>query len=229
MSWHPSIVRMAGPLVALALSGATASAAVVAIHEFGANVQDWEAAGDLASVAHSSFGGGSLRGDFASQGMFFTPETGSFRQDTASGFLGVYPGVAQITGFSFDFYAPSVLPLDLNLRLFSGLNVYFITLNTAGRVWSGWENFAVGLSDPLWRGNPAILNSVTAVEVQVARGSAAAQTYYLDNFQTHSDEISPGALIPEPSTMMMLLNAGLVLAVLRRKYVRKPDDSGEAA
>ena len=227
MSRHPSFFCMAGPLVALALSGATASAAVVVIHEFGASAQSWEAAGDMASVSQSAFGGGSLRGDFSSQGMFFTPETGSFRQDTASGFLGVYPGASQITGFSFDFYASSVLPLDLNLRLFSGLNVYFVTLDLTGRTWSGWENFTVGLNDPFWRGNSAILNNVTAVEVQVARGSAAAQTFYLDNFQTLGDEISPGALIPEPSTMMMVMNAGLLLTVLRR-YIRKPSVSGGA-
>ncbi|HMP76084.1 MAG TPA: PEP-CTERM sorting domain-containing protein [Kiritimatiellia bacterium] len=219
---------MAGTLVVWALTAAGASAAVLAIHEFNTNDQNWEAAGDMAAVAHSAFSGGSLRGDFNSQGMIFTPETGSFHQDTDPNFLGVYPGPFLITGFSFDLYADSVIPLDVNLRLLSGVNAYFITLNISGRNWTGWENFTVALDDPLWQGNPAILNTVTAVEVQVARGSAAAQSFYLDNFQTLSDEFIPGALVPEPNTLMMFLNAGLLLAVLRRRAMRKRPASEEA-
>lgn len=223
----PSIIRRAGALVAMALSASTASAAVVEIHEFDTTAQDWEVAGDMATVEHDAFGGGSLRGDFDSQGMFFTPTTGSFRQETDPAFLGTYPGAEKITGFSFDFYADSVAPIDLNLRLFSGLEVYFITLNIAGRTWGDWENFVVALADPYWQGDANILNTVTAIEVQVARGSADEQTFYLDNFQTLNSEIDPdpdpggGGLVPEPSTIMMLLNAGLLLAVLRRQSMRK--------
>ena len=233
LSW----LRLRWVLSAWAVACARLSAAIVATHEFDVinDEQGWEAAGDMVTVAQDGFGGGSLRGDFDSQGMFFTPTTGSFRlEEPGADFLGAYPGTFLITGFSFDLFAASVIPVDINLRLFSGLSVNFLTLNITGRAWNDWEHFIVTLSDPLWQGDPSVRNNVTAVELQIARGSAAAQSYYLDNFETSSNEIDPGGggpggIVPEPSTIMMLLNAGLLLVALHRRSMHKLPITKEAA
>ena len=207
-------------LIALGF-GFNAEAAVLTSDSFDTTTENWTSAGSM-TVGHSGGEGnpaGSLQGSFASQGFFFIPQTGSFRMDAfGSDFLGAYPGDENITGFTFDFMADSVLPLDVNLRLLSGVDAYYYTLNISG-LGNSWTPFTVFLADPLWQGNAGVLANVTAVEVQVARGSAAAQLFFLDNFRTMADLYEPplGGAVPEPSTGLLVIYFGARIYGMRKR------------
>lgn len=224
-----SCILLPGAL-AIALAGCfSVEAAVLVSEPFDGSAAGWTDAGSM-TVNHTGLDGnaaGSLEGEFASQGLFFVPQTGSFRMDVGgSSFLGAYPGGDNLTGFTFDFRAPTVTPLDVNLRLFSGLDVYFYTLDISA-LGSGWTPFSVSLSSPNWQGNAGVLGNVTAIELQVARGSAAQQFYYLDNFSTTQQDFGGGgggSAVPEPSSLGLMLVLGVVLHGLRRwTPLRRPD------
>ncbi len=168
----------------------------------------------------------SLRGEFASQGFFFIPQTGSFRVESNANFTGSYSG---LTGITFDLMAATVLPLDVNLRLFTGAGVYFYTLATAPMSVGVWNPFAVPLIYAAgWTGDeaqfPSALNSVSAVEVQIARNTTAQQFYYIDNFGTTDEEFELDlGTIPEPVVGTLVMYAGAILyGAYRQKRGKKP-------
>ena len=199
--------------------GFNAEAAVLTTAPFNDDEESWSGAGSM-TVDHSDGEGnpaGSLQGSFEGLGTF-VPQTGAFRIDTDTGFLGAYPGAQNITGFTLDFLADSVLPLDVNLRLLSGVDAYYYTLNISGLA-NSWSPFTVFLADPLWQGNAGVLANVTAVEVQVARGSAAAQLFFLDNFSTIATPYEPplGGAVPEPSTGLLVIYFGALIYGMRKR------------
>ena len=204
-------------------------AAVLTDAPFDDTAEGWTGAGSM-TVTHNDGEGtpdedGALQGSFASQGVFFIPQTGSFRMDVGgSDFLGAYPGVDGITGFTFDFMANTVLPMDVNLRLLSGVNAYTYTLDISGLSAGVWTPFTVFLGDPLWQGVAGVLANVDAVEVQVARGSAAAQLFFLDNFGTMADPYVPpeGGAVPEPSTGVIVIYFGAMLYGMRKRMYARP-------
>lgn len=213
-------------LMSWCLTG-TLQAAVLAGASFDDNTEDWIGAGSM-TVIHSNTQGtpaadGALRGSFAAQG-FFIPQTGSFRMNQAgSDFLGAYPGPDALTGFTFDFMADNVLPLYVNLRLFSGVASYFYTLDISSLAVDVWTPFTVSLSSPSWQGDASVLNNVTAIDVQVARGSSAQQYFFLDNFSTTSANLDGGgggSAVPEPSTGVIMLYFGAVLYGMRKRVRR---------
>ena len=200
---------------------ASAPSAVVTEQEFTLDAADWETGTGSMTVSWTGAEGnpsGSLEGSFASQGFFFVPQPGSFLIDEpGSDFLGAYPGSSNITGFAFDFMALSVLPIDMSLNLYSGVNSYYVAINIASLVTNLWTTFTVSLADPNWTGNAGVLANVTAIELTITRGSAAAQQFYLDNFETVNTEFSPGGAIPEPSTGLMILYGGMYTYAIRRR------------
>ena len=209
-------------LIALGF-GFTAEAAVLTSDSFDATTEGWTSAGSM-TVTHNDTEGnpsadGALQGSFADQGFFFLPQTGSFRIDSGTDFLGEYPGLANLTGFTFDFMADSVLPLDVNLRLLSGLDAYYYTLDISSLNTGTWTPYTVFLGASGWQGNAGVLANVTAVEIQVARGSAAAQLFFLDNFGTLDDIYDPpvGGAVPEPSTGLLVIYFGALLYGMRKR------------
>ena len=203
--------------------GYKAESAVLTSDNFDTTAEGWTGAGNM-TVTHNDTEGtplqdGSLQGSFASQGFFFIPQTGSFRIDTGTDFLGTYPGGANLTGFTFDFMADSVLPLDVNLRLLSGLDAYYYTLDISSLGTGAWTPYTVFLGASGWQGNAGVLANVTAIEVQVARGSSAAQLFFLDNFGTTADPyVDPGgSAVPEPSTGLMVIYLGALLYGTRKR------------
>ena len=236
MSLH-LLVRLLCSLGAAMCSMLSASAAILSTNDFAASAEGWEAGSANMSVSWTSDEGNtpeSLEGSFAAQGIFFIPQEGSFRIDQAGNdFLGEYPGTDFITGFTFDFMAATVLPMDLSLNLYSGSDVYFIALDLTGMGLNTWKSFTVSLSDPDWTGEANVLANVDAIEVTVGRGSAAAQSFYLDNFATTAEDMGGGgeggeSVIPEPATLMMFGGAWVVLYAMRRK-VRQQAACGEGA
>ena len=207
------------PLIALWI-GFGAEAAVLTSDNFDTTAEGWTGAGNM-TVSYAGGEGdpaGSLQGSFAGQGFFFLPQTGSFRMDVGgSDFLGAYPGAETITGFTFDFMADSVLPLDVNLRLLSGLDAYYYTLDISSLGSGTWTPFTVFLGASGWQGNAGVLANVTAVEVQVARGSSAAQLFFLDNFATTAQSYEAGSAVPEPSTGLLVIYLGTLLYGTRKR------------
>jgi hypothetical protein len=200
-------------------------AAVLATEEFSSDNGGWEGAGSM-TVGHSGSEGnpaGSLQGSFAAQG-FFIPQAGSFRIDGGTNFLGAYPGGDNLTGFTFDLMADSVLPLYVNLRLYSGAESYFHTLDISSLQDGVWSSFTVALSSPSWVGDATVLNNVTAVEVQFARNTSAQQYFYLDNFGTTDQDLGGGGgggVVPEPSTGLVVIYFGAMLYGMRQRVRRR--------
>ncbi len=208
------------PLSALWI-GFGAEAAVLTSDSFDTTTEGWTSAGSM-TVSYSGAQGspsvGSLQGSFAGQGFFFIPQTGSFRMEAGgSDFLGAYPGGDNLTGFTFNFMASSVLPLDVNLRLLSGLDAYYYTLDISSLSAGSWSSYSVFLDAAGWQGNAGVLANVTAVEVQVARGSAAAQLFFLDNFATTAQPYEAGSAVPEPSTGLLVIYLGTLLYGTRKR------------
>lgn len=213
--------------------------AVLLVEDFEDNASGWTGSGNMSVsyttlIASPSTPIGSMEGVFASQ-FLFLPQTGSFMIDSGTDFMGDYvtPG---ITGFTFDFMADTVLPMDLNLRLFSGSDVFFYTLNTASLLLDTWTSFSVPLTFSAgWVGNSLNFNSalasISTVQVQVARSGTLQQFYFLDNFGTTTNAFDLGGgedVVPEPNTALLLFYGCALFYTSRlRKNWRGP--GGEEA
>ena len=113
--------------------------------------------------------------------------------------------------------ADSVQPLDVNLRLLSGLDAYYYTLDINSLFTGEWKSYTVFLDAAGWQGNAGVLANVTAVELQVARGSSAAQLFFLDNMGTTAQPYEAGSAVPEPSTGLLVLYMGALLYGTRKR------------
>lgn len=213
-------------LAALLLAGlihipSASSAVIPSLASFDADAEGWDAGTGDMTVGWSGTEGnpaGALEGSFSAQGMFFIPEQGSFRINSGSEFLGAYDNV--ITGFSFDFMALSVLPTDLSLNLYSGLDAFYIPIVLSGMDIGVWKQFTVSLADLNWVGNSSVLDSVTSIELTVTRGNSEAQLFYLDNFETVDTDFGGGggeSVIPEPATLILFSCSWLTLYAMRKK------------
>ena len=93
----------------------------------------------------------------------------------------------------------------------------YYTLDISSLNTGTWTPFSVYLDAPGWQGNAGVLGSVTAVELQVARGSAAAQLFFLDNFATTAQPFEAGSSVPEPSTGLLVIYLGAMLYGTRKR------------
>ena len=212
----------AGFLLATAAPGA-----ILVTETFEGGAAGWEDrdVGSGMTVSHQGSVGvpasGAMQGTFAAQGMFPIPETDAFMIDSGGNFLGSYAG---LTGFTLDLYAEDVLPSDVAVRIWSGLDVFFYTLSLGSMAIDDWTTFTVPLTYSFgWEGGEAAFNSalanVTQVEVQLTRSGTGSQSYYLDNFGTTTQDFGdPGgeSAIPEPSTLLLVAYFGGALALRRR-------------
>ena len=206
-------------LVMVAWAG-PASGAVMYLEEFNVNAAGW---GDRdAGEMSVSYDGTNDRmvGSFASS---FLPMSDAFRITSGLNFMGNYvtPGLTQI---SFDLTAANVLPSDLFIRIFSGVDLFTYQFNPVNLSdtyvvnldWSaGWN----GLNEAAFN---AALTSVTALEIQIARNGSGAQSYYLDNVQTLDTDLGGGggsSAVPEPTMVSMFVLAVAVFSGLRRYTV----------
>lgn len=198
----------------------SASAAIVAVEDFAMDAAGWTGSGNMAVEWSDSVGAGSppgsLQGTFDDQGFFYIPQQGSFRIDSGE-FTGAYDNI--ITGFTFDFMALSVMPTDLSLNLYSGPDAFYIPIVLSGMDVGVWKQFTVSLADVNWAGNPVVLESVTAIELTITRGSSAAQMFYMDNFQTIDTDFGGGdeTVIPEPATLLMFGCSWFALYMMRTR------------
>ena len=170
--------------------------------------------------------GSSLVGSFSLQGTP-SPQTDAFRAvagSSSGSFVGNYwTGAANFTGFQLSFMAQDIAPLlagDVQVRFRGNGNTYFY--NIGSYIPSAGSMFSINV--PLtytsgWHGNAGAfsnaLSNVQWVDVQVSRGTTAAQTYYLGGFAL-TDQ--PMTFVPEPgSLMMVLLGSWLVLTVREKR------------
>jgi hypothetical protein len=173
--------------VLLLFPGSLVFAASLTNETFVAGAASWRSGG---SLAVSAAGDGTLRGQFAAQGMP-TPESGSFvATNTSSGgaFAGDYGAVrAGLLGFSFK--AQQVLPSDFVVRLHGPGGSMFHTLTNHLQATGVWYRFTLSLQGRAlggWVGGDEdafaqILNDVRWVQVYVQRSGTAAQEYFLDD------------------------------------------------
>jgi hypothetical protein len=213
----------------LALFAASAPAAVLTMETFDSNAGGWTDSGNLSSVHSAAEGNapGSLQGTMGPGGG-----SGSFTIDSGTDFLGAYPGVDNLTAFTFDLMAEDELPLDVSLRFYSSSYVYtyFIPFAQVSAMTLGdWSTFEVPLTYASgWLGDPAqfsiSLGSVSTVQVTIARNPGfSSLDFYLDNFGTLDDPLDPGdplGAVPEPSTGLIVLYGGMYLYAIRRRLTR---------
>jgi hypothetical protein len=213
-------------------------AAIVIVEDFEGGANGWtdRDAGEMTVTHQASVGApasGAMQGVFAGQ-VFAVPQTDAFIINSGTDFLGGYAG---ITGFTFDLFALNVLPSDATLRLISGANTFFYTLNLAAMGVGVWTGFEVSLTySSGWVGGAAAFNaalsSVDQVEVQLTRSGLAAQTYYLDNFATTDQDFGDGgggggSAVPEPDSLTLILFAGLLVLVARNRMPASRNAHGE--
>lgn len=212
-----------------------AQGATVYTSAFSANDEGWVDR-DASEMAVSHAGGfgnpaGSLRGDFAAQGIP-SPESDAFRANsgTASGaFVGDYSAI-NATALKFNFYAADVTPSDLVLRFNGASYTFFRSLGSLVTGVGSWYSITVPLTwDASWIGSGAAnfataLASVQWVDVQVTRSGTGSQTYYMDNFELKNTPLDNGGggggAVPEPRTGIFALWIGALL-LSRRKMLLK--------
>lgn len=201
---------------------ASSFAAILHLEDFSAGPNGWgdRDPGEM-TVTHD-LGNGWMVGSF---GASILPQTDAFRISSGLNFLGDYvtPGLTKI---SFDLYAVNVLPSDLFIRIIDGSNIFSFQFNPL--VVGGWETFTVDLAwsygwiGPSEAAFDAALASVDAIEVQITRNTAVAQSFRFDNFQTlDTDFIDPGgpSAIPEPGVLSLLMG-GILLYLTRTRFRR---------
>jgi hypothetical protein len=225
-------------VLAFLLAAGPAGAAIVTVEDFEGGANGWtdRDAGEMTVTHQASVGApasGAMQGVFAAQ-VFAVPQTDAFIINSGTDFIGGYAG---ITGFTFDLFALNVLPSDATLRLISGANTFFYTLNLAAMGVGVWTGFEVSLTySSGWVGGAAAftaaLASVDQVEVQLTRSGLAAQTYYLDNFGTTEQDFGdggggPGSAVPEPDALSLILVAGLLIFMSRHRLPRTRGAWGE--
>ena len=191
---------------------------------------------EMAVSWDSGFGllAGSMLGSFGLQTVFPTPETDAMRIDGGSslgGFSGdyytTYGGFLPDTSmFTFDFFADTVAPSDLRIRISDGVSTFSRSLTAQAVGVGSWQSIAVNLDYAGWFGGTDaefsnVFSSITYIDIQISRSGMDAQNYYVDNFTLADDpNVDPpltGA-VPEPSTVGFLL---IGVAMLFRKRIKR--------
>lgn len=182
------------------------------------------------AVSHSVFGGGSLLGSFALQGVP-VPETDAVRADSSSSggaFAGdYYAGLGTVVGWSFNLYADHVLPSSLQIRFNGNGSTFFRSIVSEVTSIDVWESITVPLTSSLgWFGGTGAqftnaLSNVQYVEMQITRNGSSAQDYYLDNFANISGG-GESTAIPEPEGVALFLCGWFLLIMARQFRIRSP-------
>lgn len=221
--------RLQWMIIVFILGTCFAHAAIILTDDFSAGNDNWgdRDVGEMSVSHNGGFGNsaGSMEGVFAVQNPA-SPETDAFRLTTGLGDL-TQGGTYNLTSFTFDFYAASVLPSDLIFRFGDGSSTFFQAVTLTGL--NSWETFTLSLASVSgWFGGnqtqfDAALQGTTFVEVQVSRSGTNSQTYYMDNFTLNGDLAGGGgggpSAIPEPNTISLLLLVALVVVAVRRHVI----------
>jgi hypothetical protein len=192
------------------------------LEEFPNDAAGWTTRDGEMTVSHDNVNDW-LVGSYAAS---FLPQSDAFTINTGANFIGDYTSGTTnhpLTQIRFDLYAVNVLPGDLFIRLIDGANTFsyqFTPMQAAG---IGFETFTVNLAWSFgWSGlsesafNTA-LTSVDAIEIQLSRSGIGVQSYYLDNVETLNSDIGGSGVIPEPSTISLMVSALFVISLDRRR------------
>lgn len=224
---HLRLIKTA--LLAGFLAGSS-HAAVMVVEDFQSDPNWLSRDGEMAVAWNDSVGNlaGSLQGFFSDQIVPF-PEIDAFHVDySVSGgpwvgdFYSLYPSNTQLT---FDFMASDILPASLVIQISDGVNTFIRNLLPQVGGLGGFNSITIPLAyDASWLGGSAlqfsnVLGSVSFIDLQLARNTSIAQTYFVDNFAINNDALPtpPGsAAVPEASTLQFAAVAAVIVMLLRR-------------
>lgn len=181
-------------------------------------------------VVYNDGGNDWLVGDFASQGLFPSPQTDAFRINSGANFLGGYSTALPnpLTQIRFRLMANDVLPSDLFIRLVNGTDVFSYQFSLGSMTVGSWSTFTVDLLwNYGWSGpsesafNTALgAGGVDQVQIQLTRSGAGAQLYFLDDVQTLDTDLGGGggggSVVPEPRLALMMVLGAVLLYSMRR-------------
>ena len=218
-------------LLIAVLVAARAGAATIITDQFNSGLDGWVDSNpaQMPVTADTGFGLslGSIKGVFAAQSLAFV-QTGAFvaTNTTDSGaFTGNYwTGATNFTGFTFNFYADTILPSDFILTFNGNGSTFSYSLENQSMGVGAWSSLAVPLTyGSGWLGGNATafsnsLTSVQYVDVQLTRNGTSQQTYWLDNFALTNQPLDIN-LVPEPGTGVLAL--GGLAAILARRRIRR--------
>jgi hypothetical protein len=222
--------KLIGVMIAGLALGATVRGAQIYTETFTGGNSGWTDRDGImnndAAGSPAAFNGTSLVGTFALQGTP-APQTDAFRAvagSSSGNFTGDYwAGAPNFTGFQLSFMAQDIAPLlagDVQVRFRGNGNTYFFNVGSYVPSIGSMFNISVPLTYTAgWHGNAGAfsnaLSNVQWVDVQINRGTTAAQTYYLGSFGLTD---TPMTFVPEPgSLMMVLLGSWLVLTVREKR------------
>lgn len=196
------------------------------LEEFPTDAAGWTTRDGEMTVTHDNANDW-LVGSFAAS---FLPQSDAFRIATGTNFLGSYTSGSTnhpLTQISFGLNAFNVLPGDLFIRLTDGTNTFSYQFAVSGST-NAWQTYTANLTWSFgWSGLSELafnsaLTSVAAIEIQLSRSGNLAQNYYLDNVQTLNTDIGGGpGVIPEPSTVSLMISSLAVLAMDRRRRMSR--------
>lgn len=226
--------RLARNLVLLALAllmGHDAPAAILQIEDFSVDpTAGWSSRDGEMTVENDS---GSLLGTFADQDVPFF-ESDAFRVDAApwiGNYNTLYPGYASL---SFDFFAATVLPSAMIIRIGNGSTTFIRNLLPQVASIGAWiPGIAVPLAyDASWLGGDSlqfgsVLAGVTFIDIQVARNGTDEHQFRIDNFSLLDDPIDNGgggdggpSAVPEPNVLSFIAAGVAMLYAVRRRLTR---------
>ena len=167
-------------------------------------------------------GPGSLHGYFEEQIAPGSPETDAWRANSGSSggaFTGDYwTDIGNFSGWRFQFYADDVLPSDLTIRFYDGVNWFSRAVGSQVTGLDNWFTVNVPLTYGGWFGGSATdfsnaLGNVTFIDVQITRNGTPEQHFYMDNFELYYDPLA--GTIPEPATGLFWFGAVLLYGLRR--------------
>lgn len=213
----------------------SAGGAVIYTAAWDATDDGWAGRDSVASISFAGgFGdpAGSMLATFAEQGIP-AAEVDAFRA-TASASGGAFTGnywadLGTFYGWTFRFYAANELPSDLQVRFrgSSGPALIYNALPQLGGIGSWYSITVPGTYSGNWFGGTELvwsnaLASVQWVDIQIGRsGTGAEESYYLDGFR-HDDDPDPpdppdpSSVVPEPTPLVLVLAAALMLRLHRK-------------
>ena len=206
---------------------ASAPAAVFYTETFTTGADGWAGVGSMTVSYDGSTGdpSGALKGTFRSTPLALTGRFTAAGAGNSVNFMGDYYSPSDtlaFTGFTFDFYSPTIPPGNVALILGSGVNAFTYTLTPQIEpTTTDWYKMYVPLDYAAgWGGAGAdafysYLSNVTSVAVQVNKPthSAIAQSYYIDNFTLNTSPL----FVPEPTSGLFWFGWALVFGGLRKK------------